>query len=652
MRIKRLVLKNFGVYRGVNTFEFSSGKPVVLVGGMNGHGKTTFLNAVLLGLYGSNSPAYTESSFTTFGNYLRANTNNSEGETEGSVELLFEISTENGNDELRLLRSWDSSQQRIRDELRVSKNGFLDDYLTNNWPVYVEDILPRALSGFFFFDGEKIAELATENSGNGLKESIKALLGISIVELLKKDLAKLGKKIEGRTDSSATYSAFTELRDRKEELEASLSDIDSSINDHSESIEAMEKSLEMLRADFSTRGGQAIAERARLQENKRHLSESLLQNEATLRDICAGVAPLSLALPLLEAGYKRIESSQRTAVVKEALPALEEIASNTKLDERSEQLTIDSFMNRIRELSHSKEVQIGPDLSSTEIASLRSLLSTTIPSAKSACSECRETIEGTRLSLDGIEKSLAVEADQTELKKINIAIEKANECLIALKSEKRRLEIERSSINGEYITVAAQYRRSLKSTITELHGDENNERLTKYIALSMPVLDRFTKEMQQRKTEILGDCISECYRKLARKTSLVNRVLVDPDTLDLALFSDNGKKVPRISLSAGEKQLLVVSTLWALALCSKKKLPVIIDTPLARLDSSHRMSLVKTYFPAASDQTIILSTDSEIFGDYYKALKPNVSDEFTLVYHDDTKSTEVHRGYFIEGVGR
>ena len=71
MIIKRLTMNNFGVYEGENTFEFSYSLPVVLIGGMNGRGKTTFLEAILLALYGENSKAYKESKYKTYGQYLR-----------------------------------------------------------------------------------------------------------------------------------------------------------------------------------------------------------------------------------------------------------------------------------------------------------------------------------------------------------------------------------------------------------------------------------------------------------------------------------------------------------------------------------------------------------------------------------------------------
>ena len=131
--------------------------------------------------------------------------------------------------------------------------------------------------------------------------------------------------------------------------------------------------------------------------------------------------------------------------------------------------------------------------------------------------------------------------------------------------------------------------------------------------------------------------MTSCYKKLANKKNLIEKICMDPITLDFVYLDSEGELVPKESLSAGEKQLMVISMLWALGICSKKKLPVIIDTPLSRLDSNHRISLITTYFPQASDQTIILSTDSEIDGHYYGIMKENVGDEFTLVYDDEKK---------------
>ena len=122
---------------------------------------------------------------------------------------------------------------------------------------------------------------------------------------------------------------------------------------------------------------------------------------------------------------------------------------------------------------------------------------------------------------------------------------------------------------------------------------------------------------------------------------------MDPETLDMKYLDEDGNEVLKESLSAGEKQLMVISILWALSICSKKKLPVIIDTPLSRLDSLHRTALITTYFPNAGEQTIILSTDSEINEGYYRLMKKNIGDEYTLNYNEETKSTSIIKGYLI-----
>ena len=135
--------------------------------------------------------------------------------------------------------------------------------------------------------------------------------------------------------------------------------------------------------------------------------------------------------------------------------------------------------------------------------------------------------------------------------------------------------------------------------------------------------------------------------KLANKKNLIRKIEMDPETLDWKCLSEDESEIPRDSLSAGEKQLMVISILWALAICSKKKLPVIIDTPLSRMDSQHRTALITTYFPNAGEQTIILSTDSEIDEGYYNLMKDNIGDEFTLNYDEVTRSTSIQKGYLI-----
>jgi len=103
-------------------------------------------------------------------------------------------------------------------------------------------------------------------------------------------------------------------------------------------------------------------------------------------------------------------------------------------------------------------------------------------------------------------------------------------------------------------------------------------------------------------------------------------------------------------LSEGEKQIFAISVLWGLARASAHPLPAIIETPMARLDAAHRRHLIERYFPHASHQVLILSTDTEIDRQYYHALEPHIGRAYHLNYDEQTRATQGKEGYSWEGV--
>ena len=92
--------------------------------------------------------------------------------------------------------------------------------------------------------------------------------------------------------------------------------------------------------------------------------------------------------------------------------------------------------------------------------------------------------------------------------------------------------------------------------------------------------------------------------------------------------------------------MFAISILWGLALSSGYKLPVIIDTPMARLDSVHRSNFINKYLPNASSQVIVLSTDEEINGEYLEAVRDYVNSAYTLEYNEAEKCSSIRPGYF------
>lgn len=140
--------------------------------------------------------------------------------------------------------------------------------------------------------------------------------------------------------------------------------------------------------------------------------------------------------------------------------------------------------------------------------------------------------------------------------------------------------------------------------------------------------------------------MTESFRFLLRKQTLVEQIMIDPQTFAITLYGSDGQAIAKQRLPEGEKQIFAISVLWGLARASARSLPAIIDTPMARLDARHREHLVERYFPNASHQVLILSTDTEVDRGYYESLEPHLARAYHLNYDEEQKATVAEEGYF------
>ena len=166
--------------------------------------------------------------------------------------------------------------------------------------------------------------------------------------------------------------------------------------------------------------------------------------------------------------------------------------------------------------------------------------------------------------------------------------------------------------------------------------------------MSIEVLSKFKVQLQREKVSRLSTTATACFRELVEKDALVSEIQIDPETLDVTILDSDGSELLKSQLSAGEQQMFAVAIVWALALTSGYKAPVIIDTPMARLDSSPGANFVTKYLPAASSQVVVLSTDEEIAGRYLDLVRPHVLDKYTLLYREEAQCTSIVHGYFGE----
>ena len=652
MIIKRLTLHNFGIYAADNTFKFDnkSQKTVTLIGGMNGRGKTTFLEAVLLALYGSNSFAVIESKYKAYGNYLRAHTNTEDGTNESFVELEFDMNEENDDNTYIVTRSWNINNKHIKDKVNVKKNGVEDKFLTQNWGMFIESILPSGLANFFFFDGEKIAELAEGETSAEMKNSIKNLLGINVIDLLCNDLTRIIKKLENEQVGEYSATRIDELRAIRDEKNAALLAIDDEINSIQEEIDKAEKKLIKKKEEFEAKGGYIAEQSKELFSKRSSLNAKLEQMQSKFIDLAATELPLALVKPLIEkillqAAKERESQTMQLAVNKIAdiFKVYSQSKSNT--DEISD--FIDFAVNQTKNMSTDAIFNL------SENAYAQSTMLNKIQLSNAQRNYIKDKLSESEMLLrvNEIDNYLAVDIDEKAIKRIYTRICELENRIIQLEVELSDKVKERTGINGEAIKAATEFNRCVEHSLQTMEREDDIKRLNGYALLAQKVSEQYKLELQKAKVQELADTMTECYKKLLGKQQLIYRIDMNPETLDYYYVNKSGNEISKNTLSAGEKQLMVISMLWALGICSKKKLPVIIDTPLARLDSVHRKALINKYFPYASEQTIILSTDAEIDNTYYDVIKEYIGNEYTLVYDDDTKHSTIEEGYFKGVIG-
>jgi DNA sulfur modification protein DndD len=171
------------------------------------------------------------------------------------------------------------------------------------------------------------------------------------------------------------------------------------------------------------------------------------------------------------------------------------------------------------------------------------------------------------------------------------------------------------------------------------------ERL-KMVRTVQRALHDYQEEGTKVKIQSLEQEVTRCFGQLCHKDNLVDRIEVDGKSYETRLYEKSGNLLLKDDLSAGERQILAIAILWALGRTSGRPLPVMVDTPLARLDGKHRSLLLERYFPHASHQVILFSTDTEVDRKFFETIRKNISHSFHLRYDSTERRTHVDEGYF------
>ncbi|ACK73199.1 DNA sulfur modification protein DndD [Gloeothece citriformis PCC 7424] len=662
MIFTELILENFGPYAGKHIINLrpeieENTRPIILFGGMNGGGKTTLMDAIRLALYGSRAQCSTRGNLG-YSDFLTQSVNSQTPPYEKArIYLSFELFQEDELVEITVNRYWERNPVEGKDHLgiirTVSGQESLDTGLANTWDEYIETLLPLGISNLFLFDGEQVKELAEQDiPPQPVIEAIQSLLGLGLAEKLAIDLEVLvsrkRKQVAKGLQLDNLEKIEAKLKQHYQEEELAKEEL-GKLTNHLKRAQNKEKLAE---EKFRVEGGKIAAKKTKLDLEKKDLETSLDTLRKNLTQLAAGVLPLGLITPLLQQVQNLGEQDLKSQQFKMAQSILKErderlLSYLNQLNLKSDNLEkINNFLSQEnQQLTEEYGIESWLNLNEEDLKQLNDLLNLQLPLQLNLAQEQLSRLHHLETELESKEKELVLSASPEDYDKLDKALQEA-------KQEVRKCQTAYDLCNHR----CQEIQKAIKKTKQELEkysqdalDYKNDEHLIKSAARVQETLKLFKERLTLKKLNKLEGEVTECFRYLLHKSDLVHRVAIDTQNFSLSLYDPTGKVIPKHRLSAGEKQLLAIAFLWGLARVSGRNLPVAIDTPLGRLDSSHRNNLVERYFPTASHQVILLSTDTEIGKTEVQKLREidAIAKEYLLKYDSSQRQTTVHpNSYF------
>lgn len=343
MLLRKITLEEFGAYRGKQSLDLTpkKNKPIILIGGLNGCGKTTLLDAIQLVLYGNRARCSGRGT-KAYETYLRESINRKADPSRGSaITLEFTVMTGGHEHYYRLVRSWHISGKTLKEFLNVyvdetygervkaqrsaEPEGKFNRLLSEGWADHVESLLPLEIASLAFFDGEKIESLANpERAASVIESAVHSLLGVSTVQQLRNDLLALQRR---QKLSEEEQHLLDNIRAQEAEREAVVSQYDIAHQElaHSRSeLGKAQRKLDSLEKAFADEGGDLFTRRVELENDRKQALVRLAQVRTELTQLAAGPLPLLMVAPLLDDVRQQARIEQEAQQSAQVLEVLEE----------------------------------------------------------------------------------------------------------------------------------------------------------------------------------------------------------------------------------------------------------------------------------------------------------------------------------------
>jgi len=656
---KELILENFGPYNGRNVIDLApkadeNNAPIILFGGMNGGGKTTIMDSIRLALYGRRAECSSRENLG-YKDFLNQCVNKQIALGEKTkIELKFEHIVNHQWIELKIIRFWEKNSRDGSDNLSILEGDYPELNLTENWDDYIEKFLPLGISNLFLFDGEQVKELAEQElPTTSVIDAIKSLLGLELADKLAIDLDVLVSRKQREIDKYSDKKDLEDIEVELTSLETEKKTIIDSLTEEENKLKKINKNYRQAFNNLQDIGVKLATEKENLKGKRILLETQIEERRSHLTQLSTQSLPLALMEELLE--ELEIELTQQSQLQKlKNSQSLWQEKDNNLLKFLAKIDTESKIFSQIKEYLYQEELKINQQLNSQKIylpieentiSNFNNIVKYRLPQQQEETEKTIGELNKLEKELIDLEQILAQIDSPTKYKQIEAEYKQQEKALIQAKSRCETLQKNLDTVERKITEI--------RKKLTNYGEDNLKNQQVKHILTVLPkvkqTLTVFKEKLTLRKLNKLESEVTNCFRYLLHKSNFISKVAIASDTFALSLYNEQGNLMEKNRLSAGEKQILAISLLWGLARVSEKNLPIAIDTPLGRLDSSHRQNLIERYFPSASHQVILLSTDTEI-GEkevHFLREKNAIAKEYLLEHDNRKNQTIIKQGYFI-----